>query len=872
MRIAFFICLFCSLPFLAVKAADNPSTGRTNGYFIENKGQLLDQNGSPNADVLFLATGPGFRVQLRRTGYSYELFSAEEENQPSGTSCPHTRALPSLRIFNHRVDLNFEGMNPTPTIVTELASEDYFNYYVSGEEINGVKAYGKVTYKNIYPFTDIEFLPGQNKGPLKYNLILHPGADIEKIRFAITGANEVKIDRGALNISTSQGSLKETIPISYYTDSPETDQRIGLKLNGNQLSFTGKVSADKTLVIDPSSNLIWSSYYSGWSLDICSDVTSDSNDNVYMSGQTLSSNNIATNAAYQTVLAGNWDGFLVKFDPNGLRQWATYFGGLGLEQIYAMHIGKNDAIYITGDTGSQGNIASQGAFQTVYGGGQDDMLLARFNTSGQRIWATYYGGSEHEFAQAVTTDAAGNVIIAGHTGGNNGGSLDLATPGAFNTSYNFQEDGVIVKFDSSGQRLWCTYYGDSGNDIVHDLATDAANNVYATGVTSSIAGITAGNAFQANPGGFNDCFVACINPSGSSLQWATYYGGSSTEQGTAIQVGNNGRIYICGDTESSSGIASPNAAQPQMAGSDDGFLACFDLAGNRIWASYFGGNASDYISDMVLDAYSNPIFCGNSISSNSISTTGAWQPSLAANNTYDAWFAKWSANGQPRLGTYYGTTANENGYGIAIDRSGKVYLGGTTTSTTGMATAAAHQTVGLGSTECFIAKFCIDIEPAISPAAGSTLCMGNHTVSTATYATYTWSHGGETYNPIEINYSSPGTYTCSLFVTDGFGCTGGLENFQYVVDNCNVSVGEQALEQLLQLSPIPASDRLILKTEGVFLEKESLRVFNAAGQEMLVPYSGNDLLELSIGNLAPGVYLLRARVDGRPCQARFVKM
>lgn len=863
--LSFLLSLLVTSPALAVDF--RPSAG----FFVENKGQLVDQNGATNPDVLFMATGPGFRVQLRTTGYSYELFSAEEVKGSVETVCTHARSLPSLRIFNHRVDVSFEGMNPAPTIVAEDAASETTAYYTNGAEIPGVRAYRRIIYKNIYPFTDVEFLPGIGKGPLKYNIILHPGADMEKIRFVLKGANGLTIEDGALVITTSQGTLTENIPLSYYTDSPETDRNIGLKLTGNQLSFTGQHDSGKTLVIDPSSNLIWSSYYSGWSLDLCADVASDSQDNVYMTGQTLSTNNIATAAAYQTVLAGNWDGFLVKFDPNGVRQWATYFGGLGLDQIYAMHIGKDDAIYVTGDTGSQGNIASQGAFQTVYGGGQDDMLLARFNTSGQRLWATYYGGSEHEFAQAVTTDAAGNVIIAGHTGGNNGGSLDLATSGAFSTTYNFMEDGVIVKFNSSGQRLWCTYYGDSGNDVVHSLATDAANNVYATGVTSSIAGISGGNAFQANPGGANDGFIACFNPSGSSLQWGTYYGGSSSDLGITIRVGNNGRIYLCGNTESTNNIASASAPQPQLYGGDDGFLASFDTDGNRIWASYFGGDGTDYINDMVLDAYSNPVFCGSSLSTNSIATTGAWQPSLASTNNYDAYFAKWSAAGQPRLGTYYGTADNELGYGVAIDRSGKVYLGGITSSTVGMATAAAHQTIGLGSGDCFIAKFCMDIEPAISPGPNSTLCMGTHTISTAAYATYSWSNSGETYNPIEINYSAPGTYTYSLYVTDGFGCAGGIDNFQYTIDNCYTSLQEEQLSSYLRISPVPASDQLVLHIEGQAVTKENLRIFSASGREMPVVQAQAQPLTLSVQHLSPGIYLLQARVNGKINYTKFVK-
>lgn len=834
--------------------------------FTENKGQIVDQYFQPNPDVLFLLSGPGIRVQLRKTGYSYELFSAE--HLPASVKPLPATTMQKATLHVHRVDVEFEGMNRLPEVIAEQPQAGLQNYFTYGHEATGIRSFGKVTYRNVYPNIDIEFVVGENKtSPLKYNIVLHAGATLAQVRFLIHGASELGLSKNSLELATTQGTIREHIPLSYYTDTPGRNEPVQLVLENNRLSFSAAFDPARTLVIDPSSNLIWSTYYAGSSVDVGTSVATDSQDNVYMAGHTLSPGNMATANSFQSTIAGSWDGFLVKFDPNGTRQWATYIGGTGLEQIYAMHIDKTDAIYVTGDTGSPSNIASQGVFQTVYGGGVDDMLLVRFNSGGQRVWATYFGGSEHEFAQAVTVDRDGDVIIAGHTGG----TTNLATPNAFNTTYNFLEDGVIAKFTSSGQRLWCTYYGDSGNDIVYGLSTDSFKNVYATGITSSIAGISTGSSHQPLCGGSSDGFLAKFNPAGTALLWGTYYGGTGKDEGTVVRIAPNNQVYLCGNTESPAGIASASAYQPVASSAEDGFLACFNPSGQRQWATYTGGNGTDYISDMELDGYDNLVFCGQTLSTNSIATAAAYQPTLNGVNFYDAYFAKWSKLGQPKLGTYFGATGNENARGMALDRSGKVYIGGETSSASGLATAAAHQTVGVGSGDAFLAKFCMDIEPVISPPGGSTLCVGSNTISTATYSTYQWSNG-YTVNPMVVNLPLTGVYNFSVFVTDGFGCSGSSGspgNYLVTVLPCTTSLEDYIGATPLELFPVPTDSKIMLS--GEWTQPVAITVTDVSGRELPVRQVNSSPITLDVHELPAGLYFIRVESGNSHYVGKFVR-
>ncbi|MFH0761056.1 MAG: hypothetical protein V2A67_06100 [Bacteroidota bacterium] len=98
--------------------------------FIENKGQIIDQNSRPNLAVLYLLNTPGMNVQLRR-GWNF-----------------------------HRIDFDLIGSNPNCEIITSGSSPDYLNYYTTGTPEGGVfkvRSYHTVTYKEIYPGIDLVF-------------------------------------------------------------------------------------------------------------------------------------------------------------------------------------------------------------------------------------------------------------------------------------------------------------------------------------------------------------------------------------------------------------------------------------------------------------------------------------------------------------------------------------------------------------------------------------------------------------------------------------------------------------------------------------------------------------------------------------------
>lgn len=846
--------VFCLLMFLTFQEMMFSVNTYGKG-FTENKGQIYDQYFLPNTNVLFQYTEKGQKIQLRKNGYSYELLEAD--NLPAikpGKKTPDSPEEWHKAIWRaHRVDVDFVNPNSDIKVISEDATPQIINYIWNGKETYNIRAYKKVTYKNVYKNIDIEFLI-QDQKPFKYNIILHPGARLSDVAFDIKGADLSYTDeKGNLILKTSLGNISENIPLSFYTDEPNTNQSVAFQLSNNRLTFHAEVNSSKTFVIDPSSNLIWSNYIGGPALDYQTSVCIDAADNVYVGGYTFSSSNIATAGVHQTTLSGSFDAYLIKTDASGNVQWGTYFGGTNVDVVYSLAVDGAGNIYAGGDTFSTSNIASVGAHQTVYGGGVDDCMLFKFSPAGQRLWSTYYGGLEHDIIGSLTVDSNGHVIITGHTDSNNA----IATAGAYSTIYGTNYDVFVAKFNSAGVLQWGTYYGDTGTDEGWGIDCDEQNNIYVTGFTSSLFGITAGTPHQSTyGGGFNDAFLAKFNPAGTSLIWGTYFGGNGEDAATSLEYDEVGKIIITGNTNSTVNIATAASHQSVIASAEDGYLAAFNLSGVQQWGTYFGGEEADYVHDLFIDNNHELLFCGQTASSGSISTAGAFQPSINTQYIYDAFFSKFKNNGTQLLGTYFGGPDTENSKGIVLDSQGKVYLAGESTSSVNIATASSSYSVYNGGQDAFLAKFCIVSETPLTPSGTATVCLGGSLTISAPpgYQSYMWSNNATTHS-ISVEYTvSPGTFLYYVTVVDAEGCDGASDTLQVIVSECATSMNTNGTIEQLQVFPNPASDVLTIEpsTKGEY----ELRIYDLQGRVLQRLSALKGKQQINLQQLHNGVYML----------------
>lgn len=330
----------------------------------------------------------------------------------------------------------------------------------------------------------------------------------------------------------------------------------------------------------------WGTYYGGTGSESGASVNTDPSGNVFLVGISDSpgggNTSVATAGAHQTGNGSAPAGFVVKFNSSGVRQWGTYYGA-NSTRCFSSAVDGNGNIFIAGMTDvSNGNtvVATLGSHQQTYGGGPNDAFLAKFNGSGVRQWATYYGGAGDDYGNSCAVDAIGNVYLTGST--NSTISVNsITTPGSHQTTFGGVYDTYIAKFNTSGVRQWATYYGGAGDDYGSSCATDGLGNVYMAGTTGSGSGTvvaTPGSQQPAFSGPNYDAFLVKFDMNGLR-QSGTYYGGTGLDRNGACAVDVFGSVYLTGYTDFSTGtfIASPGSYQSAYGGGPlDAYLAKFD--------------------------------------------------------------------------------------------------------------------------------------------------------------------------------------------------------------------------------------------------------------------------------------------------------
>jgi len=651
--------------------------------FIENAGQIHDQNNKANLEVKYLlCMENGMNVQLKTHGFSYDTYRTEikerEKDASTGSMSPDELSEEDITYFFHRVDVELIGANVNPQIIAQEPSPDYLNYYNAVTPERGaiyLNHYKKITYKDIYPGIDMVFVAGAgNDKPFEYTFIVHPGADARQIKLQYTGADRTELADNKINIAVSHGSFTESIPASWIK---ETDEKLNVtyrNIEGNIYGFDiPSYSTDQTLIIDPNPNLDWSTNYGGNYRNYGSGITTDGSGNVFITGYTYSSSGIATSGAHQITLGGNSDAFVVKVNSSGIRLWGTYYGGSNFDYGKGITCDGSGNVLVTGYTYSTTGIATSGSHQTTFGGGLYDAFIVKFNSNGVRQWGTYYGGSTVDYGRGITCDGSGNVFITGETNSTSG----IASSGSHQTAFGGSYDAFIVKFNSSGVRQWGTYYGGSSADAGYGVSCDGSGNVFISGPTSSVLGIASSGAFQSTNGGNYDAFIVKFNNSGVR-QWGTYYGGSNSDYGRGITCDGSGNVFITGETNSTSGIASSGSHQTSLGGSYDAFVVKFNSSGIRQWGTYYGGGSADYGSGITRDGIGNVYITGHTFSTSGIATIGSYQVTLMNNFHSDAFLTKFNNSGNCQWGTYYGSEVRLDitGAGVSSDVNENVFITG----------------------------------------------------------------------------------------------------------------------------------------------------------------------------------------------------
>jgi uncharacterized repeat protein (TIGR01451 family) len=660
------------------------------GIFEENRGQLKDQNGEFRPDVLFYGKSKGMGYFIRNSGISYQLNRIENINKKiNAKNYRKAKNKSNYQIETYRVDAEWIDFNKNYIIEKGIQLPGYNNYYNTSDNVESqlyVMQYKDLYLKNIWKGINIHYF--STNGFLETDYIVEPGADYKQIQIQIKGGELSTDAKNNLFIKTPFGEIREgQLKVYQNNELLEAYWIIG---KDNIVSFyIPKYNPELALRIDPLTR-IWGTYYGDIESDYGRYTTTDIYGNVYLSGLTGSPTGISS-GGHQNVFTGPNDAFLVKFNSNGIRQWGTYYGSA---DAWSITTDITNNIYMTGSTGYPVGIASNG-HQNIFGGGANDAFLVKFNSNGVREWGTYYGGTGNDIGKSVKADNLGNIYLAGYTSS----TTSIASGGHQNTYGGGNYDAFLVKFNSSGTRIWASYYGGGQIDLGNSNAIDNNGNIYLSGSTSSSLSI-AQNGFQNTNGGANDAFLVKFNSNGVR-EWGTYYGGTGDDESNSTSTDINGNVFIVGRTNSLNNISS-NGHQNSLGGLSDAFIVKFDNLGNRQWSTYYGSNGSDFGECSFNDNLGNIYLAGYTGSSSSISSNGFQD--VYGGGTYDAFLVKFNSNGVREWGTYYGGSGSEFCFSGTVSNLGNVYLSGYTSSATSIA-SGGHQDVYAGLLDAFLVKF-----------------------------------------------------------------------------------------------------------------------------------------------------------------------
>jgi hypothetical protein len=420
------------------------------------------------------------------------------------------------------------------------------NYFVGNDSTkwrSNVPAYARVRYDDLYPGVDLVYYGNQRE--LEYDFVVRPGADPSRIVLGFQGADRLEVDaQGDLMLHTALGPVRQRKPVIYQeADGVRREIAGSYVLKGlRQVGFqVAAYDASKPLVIDPT--LVYSTYLGGSGGEQGNGIAVDADGNAYVTGTVNSGSSVtfptAAGAFDTNFGAGAEHVFVTKVDPTGSTLiYSTYLGGNGFsDKGFGIAVDAAGHAYVTGHT--QGDFpTTPGAFKTTFinSGGSYDAFVTKLNPTGNGlVYSAYLGGCNDDEGFAITVDAVGNAYVTGRTT-----SVNFpTTPGAFDTTKALQ-DVFVTKLDPSGSALvYSTFLGGGSFNQGLGIAVDAAGNAYVTG--------SAGSGFPTTPGAFDttfgsgqDAFVTKLNPTGTSLVYSTYLGGSAFDEGRGISVDATG--------------------------------------------------------------------------------------------------------------------------------------------------------------------------------------------------------------------------------------------------------------------------------------------------------------------------------------------
>jgi hypothetical protein len=714
--------------------------------------------GQTDPRVKFLARGHGYSLFLTPTAAVLSLRTPPDSTPPSvsgpqgqGTtpvvlakapfmhSPTLVRSQPQAASAPLRMEL--VGANPAARVtgIGELPGKS--NYFIGNDPARwhtNVPTYAKVRYEDVYPGVDLVYYGNQRQ--LEYDFVVAPGADPKAIRMSFGGLARAR--------HSSRVESRDAAPLQV-----DADGNLVLRTSGGEVQFHKPIVYQQ---VGDARQEIAGCYVLRGKHQIGFEV-----------------------AAYDA-------GKPLIIDP--VLSYSTYLGGNGGDSGNAIAVDSGGNAYITGSTASP-NFPTKNALQPALGGGNNAFIAKLDPTGSALVYSTYLGGNSGDFGNAIAVDASGNAYVTGETA-----STNFPTKNALQSASGGSLDAFVAKLDPTGSTLiYSTYLGGSGGDLGNGIAVDGAGNAYITGSTAS-PNFPTKNALQPALGGGSDAFIAKLDPTGSSLVYSTYLGGSSSDSGGGIAVDASGNAYVTGETFSTN-FPTKNPFQAACgacsSGQPSAFVSKVNAAGSAlVYSTFLGGSGNgtdgDFGNGIAVDPSNNAYVTGFT-SSTDFPLASPIQASLVLQTCFDsngypfqcgntAFVTELNAAGSvPVYSTYLGASGGgfEDGRGIAVDTGGNAYVTGTANSNF-LLTPGSFQTSPGGNGDAFVAKISPNDAPGFSLSSFSLSFPDEGIGGTTPALQITLANTGSvtlTITSIVPSGDFAATNTCGSSLTGGTSCT-----------------------------------------------------------------------------------------------------
>jgi cytoskeletal protein CcmA (bactofilin family) len=400
--------------------------------------------------------------------------------------------------------------------------------------------------------------------------------------------------------------------------------------NGSSDIFVQKLNAN--------GDQVWTKTFGGTNLDNVTSIATDINENIYVTGYFNGTIDFDPGLDTDIRTTGGYDALYVQaLDVSGNYKWTnTIVVSTTLSHGHSIATDDSGYIYVTGYF--QGTVDfDPGIGIDNHTSAAQDVFIQKLDTAGNFVWATTFGGTGGDIAQAncININVNGSIYLIGIFDG----TVDFNPGINIDNHTSFDRDIFILKLNEDGAYIWAKTFGSTSHDFGNFISTDISGNVYSTGYFQGTVDFNPGSGIDNHTSSSYDVFVQKLDSNGNFL-WANTFPG----RGNGICTDVNNNVYVTGyfsgtvDFDPSSGTNIQTAYN-----GDDVFVENMDSSGNFVWAKTFGGLMSDHGNAITADDLGNIYLTGEFYSAVDFDPSSGTD-NHTANGMYDVYVWKYAAN------------------------------------------------------------------------------------------------------------------------------------------------------------------------------------------------------------------------------------